>query len=141
MRQRLVKQGWLTAQQGDNDLLTLRAQQAAEAVAKSNIAVQQAQIKVLEQDKAYQRVVAPFDGVTTQRNIDNGSLVQAGSTFMFTLMHADVIRTQVFVPQDEALGVQPVSMQSSGSRSFPGEPFQERSRGSPPRCSPAVARC
>ncbi|MGY4368510.1 hypothetical protein ACVW1A_004575 [Bradyrhizobium sp. LB1.3] len=40
---------------------------------------------------------------------------------MFTLMHADVIRAQVFVPQDEALGVQPVSMQSSGSRRFPGE--------------------
>ena len=103
----LVKQGWLTAQQGDNDRLTLRAQQAAEAVAKSNITAQQAQIKVLEQDKAYQRVVAPFDGVITQRNIDNGSLVSAGSTFMFTLMHADVIRTQVFVPQDEAFGVQP----------------------------------
>jgi multidrug efflux pump subunit AcrA (membrane-fusion protein) len=61
----LVKQGWLTAQQGDNDRLTLRAQQAAEAVAKSNIAAQQAQIEVLEQDKAYQRVVAPFDGVVT----------------------------------------------------------------------------
>lgn len=103
----LVKQGWLTAQQGDNDRLTLRAQQAAEAVAKSNIAAQQAQIKVLEQDKAYQRVVAPFDGAITQRSIDNGSLVQAGSTFMFTLMHANVIRTQVFVPQDEAVGVQP----------------------------------
>src|SRR6185295_15020805 len=70
----LVKQGWLTAQQGDNDRLTLRAQEA--------------QIRVLQQEKAYQRVVAPFDGVITQRNVDNGSLVQAGSTFMFTMMHA-----------------------------------------------------
>jgi RND family efflux transporter MFP subunit len=122
----LVKQGWLTAQQGDNDRLTLRAQQAAEAVAKSNIAAQQAQIKVLGQDKAYQRVVAPFDGVITQRNIDNGSLVQAGSTFMFTLMHADVIRTQVFVPQDEAFGVQPgvdavVRVPELPGRAFPGK--------------------
>jgi RND family efflux transporter MFP subunit len=122
----LVKQGWLTAQQGDNDRLTLRAQQAAEAVAKSNIAAQQAQIEVLEQDKAYQRVVAPFDGVITQRNIDNGSLVQAGSTFMFTLMHADVIRTQVFVPQDEALGVQPgvgavIRVPELPGRVFPGK--------------------
>jgi len=121
----LVKQGWLTAQQGDNDRLTLRAQQAAEAVAKSNIAAQQAQIKVLEQDKAYQRVVAPFDGVITQRSIDNGSLVQAGSTFMFTLMHANVIRTQVFVPQDEAVGVQPgvdavVRVPELPGRAFPG---------------------
>jgi len=122
----LVKQGWLTAQQGDNDRLTLRAQQAAEAVAKSNIVAQQAQIKVLEQDKAYQRVVAPFDGVITQRNIDNGSLVQAGSTFMFTLMHADVIRTQVFVPQDEAFGVQPgidavIRVPELPGRAFPGK--------------------
>lgn len=122
----LVKQGWLTAQQGDNDRLTLRAQQAAEAVAKSNIVAQQAQIKVLEQDKAYQRVVAPFDGVITQRNIDNGSLVQAGSTFMFTLMHANVIRTQVFVPQDEAVGVQPdvdavIRVPELPGRAFPGK--------------------
>jgi hypothetical protein len=34
----LVKQGWLTLQQGDNDQLTLRAQQAAVGVAQSNIA-------------------------------------------------------------------------------------------------------
>jgi hypothetical protein len=55
--------------------LTLAAQQAAVEVAQSNIAAQEAQIRVLEQEKAYQRVVAPFDGVITQRNIDNGSLV------------------------------------------------------------------
>ena len=34
----LVKQGWLTRQQGDNDRLTLQAQQAAVGVAQSNIA-------------------------------------------------------------------------------------------------------
>src|SRR5262245_3386466 len=69
----LVKQGWLTAQQGDNDRLTLRSQQAAVNVAQSNINAQEAQIRVLQQEKAYQRVVAPFDGVITQRNVDNGS--------------------------------------------------------------------
>jgi RND family efflux transporter MFP subunit len=122
----LVKQGWLTLQQGDNDSLTLQAQQAAVRVAESNIAAQEAQIRVLEQDKAYQRVVAPFDGVITQRNIDNGSLVQAGSTFMFTLMHPDVIRTQVFVPQDEAFGLGPgvdavVRVPEIPGRTFPGK--------------------
>src|SRR5262249_40785781 len=70
----LVKQGWLTRQQGDNDRLTLQAQEAAVSVAQSNIAAQEAQIRILGQEKAYQRVVAPFDGVITQRNIDNGSL-------------------------------------------------------------------
>jgi RND family efflux transporter MFP subunit len=121
----LVKQGWLTLQQGDNDRLTLQAQQAAVGVAQSNIAAQQAQIRVLQQEKAYQRVVAPFDGVITQRNIDNGSLVTSGSTFMFTLMHPDVIRTQVFIPQDEAFGVGPgveavVRVPEIPNRSFPG---------------------
>jgi RND family efflux transporter MFP subunit len=121
----LVKQGWLTLQQGDNDRLTLRAQQAAVGVAQSNISAQEAQIRILQQEKDYQRVVAPFDGVITQRNIDNGSLVTSGSTFMFTLMHPDVIRTQVFVPQDEAFGLGPgvdavVRVPEIPDRSFPG---------------------
>jgi RND family efflux transporter MFP subunit len=103
----LVKQGWLTLQQGDNDRLTLAAQEAAVGVAQSNIAAQQAQLKVLGQEKAYQRVIAPFDGTVTQRYIDNGSLVQSGSTMMFTMMHSNVIRIQLYVPQDEAFGVEP----------------------------------
>jgi RND family efflux transporter MFP subunit len=122
---KLVTQGWLTQQQGDNDRLTLKAQQAAEGVAESNIAAQEAQIRILGQEKAYQRVVAPFDGVITQRNIDNGSLVQSGSTFMFTLMHPDVIRTQLYVPQDAAVGVAPgidavMHVPEIPNRSFPG---------------------
>ncbi len=122
----LVKQGWLTLQQGDNDRLTLAAQQAAVSVAQSNINAQEAQIRILGQEKAYQRVVAPFDGVVTQRNIDNGSLVQSGSTLMFTMMHSDVIRIQLFVPQDEAFGVVPgidavVHVPEIPGRSFPGK--------------------
>jgi RND family efflux transporter MFP subunit len=101
----LVKKGWVTAQQGDTDRLTLEAQNAAVAVAESNIAAQQALIRVLNQDKAYQSVIAPFDGIITQRAVDVGSLVQSGTTFMFTLMRSDVIRTQVYVPQDAAFGV------------------------------------
>jgi RND family efflux transporter MFP subunit len=123
---KLVTQGWLTLQQGDNDRLTLQAQQAAVGVAQSNIAAQEAQIRVLEQEKAYQRVIAPFDGVITQRNIDNGSLVTSGSTFMFTLQHPNVIRTQVFIPQDEAFGVGPgvdavVRVPEIPDRGFPGK--------------------
>jgi RND family efflux transporter MFP subunit len=122
---KLVKQGWLTLQLGDNDRLTLAAQQAAVEVAQSNIAAQEAQIRVLEQEKAYQRVVAPFDGVITQRNIDNGSLVQSQSTFMYTLQHSQVIRTQLYVPQDAAFGVAPgvdavVHVPEIPDRAFPG---------------------
>jgi RND family efflux transporter MFP subunit len=81
---------------------------------------------VLRQQKAYQSVVAPFDGVITQRAVDTGSLVQAGSTFMFTLMQNDVIRTQVYVPQDAAFGIAAgveavVRVPENPERPFPGK--------------------
>ena len=122
----LVKKGWVTPQQGDTDRLTLEAQHAAVAVAQSNIAAQQALIRVLHQQKAYQSVVAPFDGIITQRNVDTGSLVQSGTTFMFTLMQSDVIRTQVYVPQDAAFGVASgveavIRVPENPDRTFPGK--------------------
>jgi len=106
----LVDKGWVTQQQGTVDQQTLAAQQAAVGVAQSNIVAQQAQIKVLQQSKDYLSVLAPFDGEITRRNIDVGSLVQADATtgtFMFTVMQTNVIRTQVYVPQDQAFGVVP----------------------------------
>jgi RND family efflux transporter MFP subunit len=106
----LVKEGWVTKQQGDTDRLNLESREAAVAVAQANVVAQHAQLKVLDQQKDYQSVVAPFDGVITQRNIDVGSLVQADAasgTFLFTLMKSDVLRIQLYVPQDEALGVTP----------------------------------
>ncbi|MGA2127404.1 MAG: efflux RND transporter periplasmic adaptor subunit [Xanthobacteraceae bacterium] len=125
---KLVKQGWVTLQQGDTDRLTLKAQEAAVGVAESNLKAQQAQLAVLHQQKAYQSVVAPFDGVVTQRNIDVGALVSADATsgtFMFTMMHSDVIRIQLYVPQDEAFGVTAgvqaaVRVPEMPGRTFPG---------------------
>ena len=124
----LVQKGWVTAQQGTIDEQTLKAQEAAVSVAQANVTAEEAQLQVLDQQKAYQRVVAPFDGVITQRNVDVGSLVQADATsgtFMFTLMQGNVIRTQVFVPQDEAFGLRPgidaaVHVPEIPDRTFPG---------------------
>jgi RND family efflux transporter MFP subunit len=106
---KLLDKGWVTKQQGDTERLNLQARDAGVVVAQANIRAQQAQLEVLLQHKSYQRVVAPFDGVVTQRNIDNGSLVQAdaaGGMPMFTVMHSDVIRIQLYVPQDQAFGLQ-----------------------------------
>ena len=58
----LVQKGWVTPQQGDTDRLTLEARTAAVAVAEANITAQEAQLRVLNQQKVYQGVVAPFDG-------------------------------------------------------------------------------
>jgi RND family efflux transporter MFP subunit len=125
----LVQKGWVTAQQGDTDRLTLQSRVAAVAVAQANIDAQTAQLRVLNQQKAYQSVVAPFDGAITQRNIDVGSLVQADAasgTFLFTLMQSDVLRIQLYVPQDEAFGVAPgidavIRVPEIPGRDFPGK--------------------
>ena len=125
----LVDKGWVTAQQGTIDEQTLKAQEAAVQVAQANVTAEEAQLQVLHQQKVYQHVVAPFDGVITQRNIDVGSLVQADATsgtFMFNIMQANVIRTQVFVPQDEAFGLKPgieaeVHVPEIPDRAFPGK--------------------
>jgi RND family efflux transporter MFP subunit len=125
----LVDKGWVTPQQGTIDVQTLKAQEAAVGVAEANAAAQRAQIQVLTQQKAYQRVVAPFDGVITQRNVDVGALVEADAvsgTFMFTIMQSNVIRTQVYVPQDQAFGLVPgvdavVHVPELPDRTFPGK--------------------
>jgi RND family efflux transporter MFP subunit len=135
---KLLDKGWVTKQQGDTERLNLQAQEAAVAVAQANIRAQQAQLEVLLQHKAYQRVVAPFDGVVTQRNVDNGSLVQAdttGGAAMFTLMHSDVIRIQLYVPQDQAFGLAPGVEASVRVPEMPGVAF----RGTVTRVASALA--
>jgi len=124
----LVQKGWVTALQGDTDRLTLQSRTAAVAVAQANIEAQTAQLRVLNQQKAYQSVVAPFDGVIIQRNIDVGSLVQADATsgtFLFTLVHSGTLRIQLYVPQDQAFGVAPgvdavIRVPEMPDREFPG---------------------
>jgi RND family efflux transporter MFP subunit len=106
----LVQKGWVTPQQGDTDRLNLQSRAAAVAVAEANVSSQDNLLKVLRQNRDYASVVAPFDGVITQRNVDVGSLVQgnaASGTFMFEIMQQDVIRVWVYVPQDTAIGVAP----------------------------------
>lgn len=128
---RLTTQGWVTQEQGDTDRYNYQAQQQATQVATANIAATQAQLLVLRQQKAYQQVVAPFDGVVTQRNIDVGSLVTADaattlSTSMFAMTQSDVIRVWAYVPQDAAFGVSPgvdavIRVPEMPGRTFPGK--------------------
>ena len=122
----LVKQGWETQQTGDQNRYNLAAQNAAVDVAKSNIQAQKAQIARLERLQSYERVVAPFEGVITQRNIDIGSLVAADATSgtpLFAIAHDDVLRVQVHVPQDVALQLKPGLEATLDVPELPGRKF------------------
>lgn len=70
---------------------------------KADLAVVRAQIKRLQEMRAFQQVVAPFSGIVTARNVEVGSLISAGSTsasgWLFKLQHNDTLRVFVNVPQ------------------------------------------
>jgi RND family efflux transporter MFP subunit len=125
----LLRDGWVTGHQGDIDLQTVKADDAAVSVAQANVSAQDRLLRVLRQNRAYASVVAPFDGIITQRNVDVGSLVQGNAntgTFMFEIMQKDVIRVWVYVPQDAAFGVAPgvaaiVRVPELPERQFPGK--------------------
>jgi RND family efflux transporter MFP subunit len=125
----LLKDGWVTGHQGDIDLQTVKADEAAVSVAQANVVAQERLLGVLRQNRAYASVVAPFDGIITQRNVDVGSLVQGNEntgTFMFEIMQKNVIRVWVYVPQDAAFGVAPgvdaiVRVPELPDRQFPGK--------------------
>jgi RND family efflux transporter MFP subunit len=106
----LAKDSWATQELADTDRYNFQAQKHATTAAEYNAAATEQQLKYYNQQKIYQQVVAPFDGVITQRNIDVGSLITAdatGGTSMFSMTHSHVIRVWVYVPQDDAFGVKP----------------------------------
>jgi RND family efflux transporter MFP subunit len=122
----LVVQGWQTKQQGDTDRLTYQAQLAAVQVAEANFKAGQAQVSRLEELTGFERVVAPFDGIITQRHIDVGSLVTAdvsSGTQLFNIAHSDVLRIQIYVPQDAVFGLKDGAMAEVRVPEMPGRVF------------------
>jgi RND family efflux transporter MFP subunit len=106
----LARDSWATQELADTDRYNFQAQKHATTAAEYNAAATEQQLKYYNQQKIYQQVVAPFDGVITQRNIDVGSLITGDATSgtsMFSMVHSDVIRVWVYVPQDDAFGVSP----------------------------------
>ncbi len=104
----LVQQGWSSEERGDTDRLTLASRTAAVAVAQANLQAQQAQVSRLEELTGFERVVAPFNGVISARQVDVGSLVTADAASgspLFSIARTDVLRVQVYVPQDAYFGL------------------------------------
>jgi RND family efflux transporter MFP subunit len=122
----LVRQGWTTQQQGDQDRLTYAGSVAAVAVARANIEAQQAQVKRLEQLTGFERVVSPFDGVITSRQVDIGNLINAGSGTgleLFRVADTNKLRIYVQVPQSYAASIKPGLDVDLRFPEYPGRTF------------------
>jgi RND family efflux transporter MFP subunit len=97
--------------------------QAAVAAAQATVDSNAANVKQFEAMTAFERVLAPFDGTITQRNVDVGALITAGSptnntsaaptsvtgapTGLFEVAQIDTLRVFVSVPQAAAKNVKP----------------------------------
>jgi RND family efflux transporter MFP subunit len=74
--------------------------------ASANLAAADANVGRLQKLQGFNRVVAPFDGVVTRRNIDVGDLVNAGNggtgQALFSVAQVDPMRLYIYVPQGYA---------------------------------------
>ena len=90
----------------------LDERQSAYTQGVANVAAADANVQRLKQLESFKRIVAPFSGVVTQRNVDVGDLVDAGAgggnstRALFALAQTDSLRVYVQVPQAYAQGVQ-----------------------------------
>ena len=110
--------------QQDTDL-KLADMQAKRATLESA----QANVVRLTQLQSYERVVAPFDGVLTARNVDTGSIVDAGGSGggtsspaaeLFHIEQTGQLRVFVQVPEDSAPAIMPSTPVYLSSSRYPG---------------------
>ena len=116
----LVKRGLVAVQTGDQYVAQLNADIATVEADRANVAK-------LEDMEQFKHITAPFDGVITQRNLDVGALVDAGSTGSNLFVIADTSKLRVFidVPESYASSVRigmpaSVTLSSYGTRPLSG---------------------
>jgi multidrug efflux pump subunit AcrA (membrane-fusion protein) len=104
------------------------AQTASDLAAKQALVdAAAANVRQFEQEKAFQKIYAPFDGVITARNIDIGALIQSGDNTtpheLFHLAAIDKLRVYIAVPEVYAPSVQDGEAVTLTLDSYPGETF------------------
>ncbi|HSY03851.1 MAG TPA: efflux RND transporter periplasmic adaptor subunit [Acidobacteriaceae bacterium] len=94
--QDLIGSNSVSQQELDNNLQN-------QAVQNASLQSATAQVAWLEQEQSYEKIVAPFDGVITERRTDIGDLVNAGNggagTEMFSVSRISTMRIFVAVPE------------------------------------------
>ncbi|HEY4295102.1 MAG TPA: efflux RND transporter periplasmic adaptor subunit [Paraburkholderia sp.] len=92
----------------------------------ANLAAADANVKRLQQLESFKRIVAPFAGVVTQRNVDVGDLIDAGSgtsRALFALAQSDPLRVYVQLPQAYAQNVSVGQKAVVTQAELPGQQF------------------
>jgi RND family efflux transporter MFP subunit len=89
-------------------LADVSAAQANIAAAEASVTANRANVDRLVKMKSFEHIVAPFEGVITERNVERGDLVSAGNAGakpLFSIAQSGTLRIQVDVPQSEAVNI------------------------------------
>jgi RND family efflux transporter MFP subunit len=119
--QELLKSDAVSKQDVDNYNGDYAAKQAMVESAAANV-------KRLEDLESFKRVYAPFAGVITKRNVDIGTLINAGNggsstKEMFDLAQTDPLRVYIAVPQTYANAIRNGIKACLDLTEFPGRDF------------------
>src|ERR1700694_2440094 len=101
-------------------------QSAADAQAKKAIMdADEAYVRQLEAMESFKQIVAPFDGVVTERNTDVGALINSGSSGRPLFVVSDLHRVRIYVqvPQAFTAGLRPGLQATFEMPQYPGQKF------------------
>ncbi len=105
----------------------LDERRSGEVQARANLAAADANVERLRQLESFKRVVAPFAGVITRRNVDTGDLIDAGGgsgRTLFVLTQTDPLRIYVNVPQAYAQLIKPGQKVALAQAELRGKTFE-----------------
>ncbi|MDP3136049.1 MAG: efflux RND transporter periplasmic adaptor subunit [Burkholderiaceae bacterium] len=107
----------------------LEERRSAFTQAGANLAAADANVERLRQLENFKRIVAPFAGVITRRNVDIGDLIDAGAgggagRALFVLAQTDPLRVYINVPQSYAQLIKPGQPVIVTQAELRGEKFQ-----------------
>ena len=104
--------------------------QASIGTAQETVRANQANLRRLEDMKSFARIVAPFDGVVTARNVDIGTLVNSGNGGaaheLFHMAQIQVLRVFVNVPQTYVGEIRPGQTAELRVQELPGQVFSAK---------------
>ena len=106
------------------------ALQASVSAAEANVAANEANVRRLTDLQSFQTLRAPFAGIVTVRNVDQGALISSGSaanqTPAFRIAQIDALRIYVNVPQTFVTSIAAGLSTDTVVREFPGRVFTAR---------------
>jgi len=117
----LIKTDGVSKQEVDNAVGDLEAK-------KATVESSEANVRRLEELESFKHIYAPFSGYITKRNVDTGTLINAGnggsSQQLFVLSQIDPIRVYLSVPETYAPSIHAGLGSFLELTQYPGQKFE-----------------